>query len=77
MSSTFQLTLVCASGHSQKIQLGPGFTRAMAEDYAGLIDGTSDMFIASPLGTDSPIGKCCICGAQIRAQIEQVPCDPN
>jgi hypothetical protein len=40
-----------------------------ARDLAGLLDGTSDMYIYKP-GPDSPIGKCGLCGAKVYASVQ-------
>ena len=63
--------LACAAGHQQRIFLR-GYTREMAIDFAGMLDGTSPMFVHPPREVDSAhtmIGKCTWegCGAWFRA----------
>lgn len=63
------VTIICESGHSQTIKV-EGMSREWAEQWAGLIDGTSTFYVHSPIGTESVIGKCGICGKQIKATVE-------
>ena len=66
-----KITAVCEAGHSQEIII-EGLGREYAELQAGLLDGTSPMYIHSPIGTDSVIGKCGICRAQIHCVVTEV-----
>ena len=70
---SFFITAKCVNGHVQTIEYsGPNVgSREWAEVQAGLLDGTSSMYRASPIGTDSVIGKCGICKAQIHCTVER------
>ncbi len=66
-----QVKLVCENGHEQVIKVN-GMTDDWVEMWAGLLDGTSPMFVHSPIGTDSVIGKCGICQKQLKATVTPV-----
>jgi hypothetical protein len=57
--------------HAKILRLNGDLGMAWAERLAGLIDGTSPFYIHGP-GPNSPIGKCCVCGAQIASTLEEV-----
>jgi len=44
--------------------------REDAELFAGLLDGTSTMYVYPP-GPESVLGKCGTCGAKIRCVVEE------
>jgi hypothetical protein len=62
--------LQCDNGHSQRIYLR-GMTAEMANDYAGILDGTSPMYVTDPrvARQETFIGHCQRpnCGALFRA----------
>lgn len=58
---------VCEKGHEQVIQTA--MPLAWAQQWAALMDGSSSFYIYPPRGTDSAIGKCGICGAQIECEV--------
>jgi hypothetical protein len=60
--------LACETGHTARIYLS-GMTAQMARDYAGMLDGTSPMYVVDPRapGQDTFIGHCKDCGALFRA----------
>lgn len=63
----FVITVRCESGHEQKIGYY-GLHRPFVESVAGFMDGTSPMFKYPP-GAESAIGKCGICGKQVKATV--------
>ncbi len=69
----------CPAGHEQTFYLDPSLTLEWAQQWAGLLDGSSPLYVHSPIGTDSPIGKCCfemrgsICGEQFRCEVFRGP----
>jgi hypothetical protein len=71
------VTAKCDNGHEQKIKfINPveGVKTddlAWAKTWAGLMDSTSQLYVASPIGTDSVIGKCGICKAQIHCTVSE------
>jgi len=67
----FVITATCGNGHSQRLNVDAALGRQWAEGLAGLLDGTSPMYLYSPIGTDSVIGKCGICLAQINCTIAE------
>ncbi len=67
---SFQLTTTCDNGHIQTMTYGPGFTREWVEAQARILDGTSEMYVFKP-GPESVIGKCGICGAQIKCEVQE------
>ncbi len=66
----YTITARCANGHTQELVFD-GLGLAYTEQQAKLIDGTSSMYVHSPIGTDSVIGKCGICGAQIQCSVSE------
>jgi hypothetical protein len=75
---SFVITAKCENGHEQTLTyfspfegLTPDADRFWAETQVGLLDGTSSMYKYSPIGTDSVIGKCGICKAQIKCTVEE------
>ncbi len=67
----YKVTMSCENGHSHSITF-EGESRDWVESWAGLMDGTSPFYKFSPIGTDSIIGKCGICRAQLRSVVESV-----
>ena len=67
-----RITVQCTQNkaHVKILSLDPALGMDYAEDFAGLLDGSSPFFIHKP-GPLSPIGKCGICNAQLRATIEE------
>ena len=63
------ITAKCSKGHTQILKYDAGLDRDFVEMQAGLLDGTSPMYIHSPIGTGSVIGKCGICGSQISCSV--------
>ena len=62
----------CDKGHTQELRVDHKLGIEYAEGLAGLMDGTSPMYVHSPIGTDSVIGKCGYpgCGAQVHSTVE-------
>ncbi len=48
------------------------FARSYVEHYAGLLDGTSPLYVLPP-GPESPIGMCCVCRGRIACTIVDEP----
>lgn len=73
LPGTIRLLLRCArdSTHAKVIQFVPGFSMETAKTLAGLLDGSSAMYIRKP-GPLSPLGKCATCGGAIESTITQV-----
>lgn len=68
----YRIIAVCTGGHSQAIQVDGSLGREFAEEQAGILDGTSEMYLVPP-GPDSIIGKCGICGRKIHCTVEDLP----
>lgn len=66
------IEITCANGHTQRMGVDPRLGYEFAVQQAGLMDGTSPHFVKSPIGTDSPIGKCEICKAQLTACVSEI-----
>lgn len=62
------IRVICDGGHVQVLTLCD-VTQEYAENLAGLMDGTSPMYVYSPINTDSIIGKCGICRAKIKCDV--------
>lgn len=73
---SFVITAVCENGHSQGIRIAGSLGREFADVQVGLLDGTSPLYLHSPIGTDSFIGKCGICRAQIKCTVAEDPLLP-
>jgi hypothetical protein len=65
--SNLDIVFRCESGHEQRITYH-GMPREMVEFQAGLLDGTSPYYVHPP-GPESQIGKCGICGSQVKATV--------
>lgn len=63
------IDITCTNGHRQRLGVDPRLGVEFAHQQAGLMDGTSPHYVVSPVGTDSPIGKCGICKAQLTATV--------
>jgi hypothetical protein len=64
-----RVAIQCSNGHKQEMKIARRMGMEWAEGMAGLLDGTSPMYQHSPIGTDSVIGKCGICQAQLKATV--------
>lgn len=67
----YVITAKCENGHEQNITISGDLGRQWADAQAGLLDGTSGMYLYPPIGTDSVIGKCGICKAQIECSVTE------
>ena len=66
----WKITLRCESGHEQILH-AENMTAQMVRDYAGLIDGTSPMYVHPPRdGELTAIGRCLICKKPFTATVE-------
>jgi hypothetical protein len=67
-----RITVQCAANkaHAKLISLERSLGRECAETFAALLDGSSRWFIHRP-GPNSPLGKCAVCGAQLKCAIEE------
>jgi hypothetical protein len=67
-----KITAVCESSpsHIQKLTIDEKLGKAYAKQLAGLLDGTSPMYLYPP-GPESVIGKCGICKAQIKCNVTE------
>lgn len=62
---------VCESGHVQTFKLDCNtFSREYAEQWAALLDGTSQMYVYPP-GRESVIGKCGICQEPYKCEVNE------
>ncbi len=67
---TFQVEVRCEAGHTQTFRV-VDMSREWVESWAGLMDGTSPMYVYPP--TDfSPIGKCGICSRRLKTTVTEV-----
>lgn len=61
----------CDDGHVQNLYL-QNFIKVQAQTLAGLMDGTSSLYVYSPLGDpNSLIAKCGICSAPIKCTVKE------
>lgn len=67
-----KIKAVCQSNpsHIQELIIDPLLGRSYAEGLAGLLDGSSKMYLFPP-GPGSVIGKCGICKAQIKCTVTE------
>lgn len=56
--------------HAKVLRIDPVLGIAWAIQLAGLLDGSSAMYIHKP-GPDSPIGKCATCGGHLKCEVEE------
>ena len=56
--------------HTKLITVDPALGMEYARQFAGLLDGSSTLYIHKP-GPNSPIGKCGICQGQIKCTVEE------
>lgn len=74
-----RITIRCATHpdeHAKILRVSPELGRDYAETFAGLLCGTSPMYIHKP-GPNSPIGKCATCGGQLTYTIEERGDEPG
>lgn len=67
-ASTITIRATCERGHVQAIQVDAALGRRWAIQLAGLLDGTSDLFVSKP-DHNSMIGRCGICGAHLKCEV--------
>jgi hypothetical protein len=65
----YLITAACKNNHTQTLKVGKDLGRPYAEELADLLDGTSTMYVHSPIYTDSVIGKCGICRARLTCTV--------
>lgn len=68
-----RLTVRCANQpnkHAKVLRLDAELGKEFAQGLADLLDGSSSLYIYKP-GANSPIGKCCTCGGQLSATVEE------
>lgn len=70
--SHFLVRATCGKcGEKQGLRFeGTQFTRQYVEQFAGLLDGTSPLYVYPP-GTSSDIGKCGMCGGRFTAEVTE------
>lgn len=69
-----RLTVRCARNHVQELVMRGVPDEQWMKIYCGLLDGTGDVYLRKP--ADDPgsiIGKCGLCGAQVKATFEVLP----
>lgn len=66
---TFLVTATCTACGGQQVVLMGDATRAMADDFARMLDGS--IFGPSPL-TETRIGKCVQCDGRFTCSVKQV-----
>lgn len=70
MPADYLIEIECEKGHKQVLQVVGELGSEWAENYAGLLDGTSPWYRFPP-GDDSVIGKCGICGSKIHCEVTE------
>ncbi|HLW67869.1 MAG TPA: hypothetical protein VKS79_21300 [Gemmataceae bacterium] len=69
----WEITATCENGHTHIVKLDANtFSKAGAEQWAGLLDGSSRFFVHPP-GPESVIGKCGICQKPFKCTIKDKP----
>jgi hypothetical protein len=68
-----RITVRCASSvkHAKIVRVRARLGKRRAEELAELLDGTSLAYVHPP-GANSPIGRCCACGAEVTAEVSEV-----
>jgi len=70
----YVITATCDNGYVQKLYVDARLGRLWAETQAGLLDGSSPMYLIDPRqNAESIIGKCGICQAQIHCVASDDP----
>ena len=75
MMEQWIITFTCANGHVGSLKF-IGVDRRWAELYAGLSDGSSELY-QHPIEADCPLCKCGICGATLTSSVTQGPDVPE
>jgi hypothetical protein len=65
----YVITATCSAGHMQETKIDAGLGRGWAEALAGLVDGSSPMYVHKP-DEKSVIGKCATCGLPFTCVVE-------
>jgi hypothetical protein len=68
-TQSYVLVAICDRAHEQRIRI-EGRSRDWIAGLAALLDGTSPYYIHPP-GPNTVLGKCGLCGAQIRCRVEE------
>lgn len=61
------IVVECQKCHGTQTLTMVGMTEKEVDDYCGILDGTSPMYVI-PVTEDSMIGRCGICGGRYRAR---------
>lgn len=68
----FRVTFRCTDGHAQEI-VWYGSEEAWVRGWAGLVDGTSPLYVRPPSDShNSVIGRCGICCGRLRSEVENI-----
>ncbi|HEX5426660.1 MAG TPA: hypothetical protein VFW94_24320 [Candidatus Acidoferrales bacterium] len=68
---SYTIMVRCESGHSQYIEVENLLGIEWARETAAVLDGTSSLFLRAPIGDDSMVGRCGICGKQIACRVKE------
>ena len=74
---SYELVIRCQAQpqkHAKVIRIGDT-NKDYVETLAGLLDGTSHLYLYKP-GPDSPIGKCATCGGALRSEVKEIDAAP-
>ena len=69
-----RITIRCSKNptqHAKVLRVKARLGRRRAEELAELLDGTSLAYVHPP-GPQSPIGRCCVCGAECEAEVSEI-----
>lgn len=57
--------------HAKVVRVRARLGKRRAEELAELLDGSSIAYVHPP-GPQSPIGRCCVCGAEVEATVSEI-----
>lgn len=72
----YRIDAECQNGHRQKLYVDVRFGEVYAATLAGLLDGSSPLYVYPP-GQESKIAKCGICGTAIKCTLVGVEFVPQ
>lgn len=66
----YTIVVRCEGGHAQYVEVDNLLGLEWAKETAAVLDGSSSLFLRTPFGEDSMIGRCGLCGKQICCKVK-------
>lgn len=69
-----RVTIRCVKSptqHAKVVRVKAKLGKRKAQELADLLDGSSLAYVHPP-GPQSPIGRCCVCGGEVEAEVSEI-----